>query len=137
VLLPQQSSPSHREPILEERSSQNKIEDFEYHMSLRQWLQFYKCPVEGMNNVMMNPLKRQVAKFLKIFNKIDKKWFGCALGFLVSWMGLMLRFSKSFRRWTLGAAKFLTFVFSLLGILISAVLLGLKHQKFLKNNNRN
>ena len=85
----------------------------------------------------MNPLKRQVAKFMKIFKQIDKKWLSCALGFMVSWMGVMLRFSKTFRRWTLGAAKFLTFVFSLLGILISAVLLGLKHQKFQKNIKRN
>lgn len=90
-----------------------------------------------MNNVMMNPLKRQLAKFLKIFSKIDKKWLSGALGIMVSWMGIMLRFSKTFRRWTLGAVKFLTFVFSLLGILISAVLLGLKHQKFQKTIRRN
>ena len=74
-------------------------------MSLRQWLQFYKCPFKGINHVVMNPLKREVAKFLKILNRIDKKWLGAALGITVGWMGIMLRFSKTFRRWTLGAAK--------------------------------
>jgi hypothetical protein len=100
-----------------------------YHMSLKQWLQFYRCPISGMKNVFKNPLMRQVVRVMNIFNKIDKKWFSYGLAAMISWMGFMLRFSKSFRRWSLKAAKLITFVISFLGILMSAVLLGLKHQK--------
>ena len=98
-------------------------------MSLKQWLRFYRCPIDGMNNVVRNALMRNLARFMRIFNKIDKKWFSYGLAVMVSFMGFMLRFSKSFRRWSLSAAKLIAFVASFLGILISAVLLGLKHHK--------
>ena len=98
-------------------------------MSLKQWLQFYRCPINGVKDVLKNNLMRQVVRIMNILNKIDKKWFSFGLVVMISWMGFMLRFSRSFRGWTLGAAKLITFVVSLLGILISAVLLGLKHQQ--------
>lgn len=106
-------------------------------MSLKQWLKFYRYPINGVKDVMKNHLMRQVIKFANILSKIDKKWFTYGLVVMFSWMGFMLRISKSFRRWTLKAAKLVTFVFSLLGILISAVLLGLKHEKFEKKIKKN